>query len=334
MTADIKPLAGLDRITLSEVIPLSSPFSVFIFPTTHCNFKCIYCAHSLSSREKKEKFGLIPQHMDLDTFERTLCQLKEFPEKIKVISLTGHGEPLMHPQISQMVQLVKNADIAERVEIITNGSLLTPKFIDELIDAGLDTIRISMQGLSEKKYLETCGYSLNFNQFIENVRYLYLHKKRCNVFVKILDIALNDDEDELFYSIFGEISDRMFIEQCRPVYYGVRRTDGLSVLKDRYGRKHEERVVCPLCFYMLGIFPNGDVVPCDAIYKPVLLGNIHTHNLLEIWSGDTLREFQMMQLKKQRKKHPQCSKCCAPDDVAHPEDALDEASDRVLPRMK
>jgi len=46
----------------------------------------------------------------------------------------------------------------------------------------------------------------------------------------------------------------------------------MKVEYDRYGRKHEKRNVCPLPFYMLGIFPNGDVEPCDTIYKPIVLG--------------------------------------------------------------
>jgi Predicted Fe-S oxidoreductases len=256
MPSEIKPIAGLERRILSEVIPLSGPFTVYIFPTTFCNFKCSYCAHSLKRDIIKEKYGLTPQHMSLDTLTCIITQLKVFPNKLKVISLTGHGEPLLNPKLSTMVEMVKTANVTERVEIITNASLLTHGIADDLIHAGLDTIRISIQGLSSKKYYDICGYSLNFDTLIENIRYFYHRKKNCNVYVKIMDIALDPGEEKKFYSLFNDISDRMYIEKCRPVYNGVKMTDNMDSIMDRYGRLHENRKICPLCFLYAWNFPG------------------------------------------------------------------------------
>lgn len=80
----------------------------------------------------------------------------------------------------------------------------------------------------------------------------------------------------------------MFIEQCRPVYSGVEMTEGLSCQEDRYGRKHEARMVCLLCFYMIGVHPNGDVAPCKTIYKPVTLGNV----IYNMWHGEKIKNFK------------------------------------------
>lgn len=82
-------------------------------------------------------------------------------------------------------------------------------------------------------------------------------------------------------------------------------------------------MVCPLPFYMLGILPDGTVSPCETIYIPEKLGNIWNKSLLDIWNGEDLKRFQQMQMDKLRKNNPQCARCCAPDDVTHPEDNLD-----------
>lgn len=335
MASEIKPLYGLERVKLANAVPLPAPFTLFVFPTTYCNFKCQYCGHSLGYEQMKEKYNFEPENMSRQTYSRIIEQSKEFSTKYKMLSLTGHGEPLLNKELPFMIELAKKANVTERIEIISNASLLSRERSQALIEAGLDTLRISLQGLSSRKYGQVCGFKLDFDEFIDNIRYFYHNKKQCKVFVKIMDIALEQGEEERFYHLFSAISDRMYIEQCRPVYDGVDYSQSTAqAVVDRYGRIHTKRMVCPLPFYMLGIFPNGDVEPCDTIYKPVVVGNVHQESLYNIWNGAKLRQFQRLQLEKQRENNPKCKVCCAPDDVAQPEDALDDTADTIVKRFK
>lgn len=334
MNSQIKPIGGASRIILSKAVPLDTPLSVYIFPTTFCNFKCSYCAHSLGLEKMKEKYDFKAENMNMDTFNNTINQLKEFSQKIKVISLTGQGEPLINKDIPKMVKAIKQANICDSVEIISNGSLLTKEMADGLIDAGLDTLRISLQGLTAKMYKDICKYDLDYNVFISNIKYYFDNKKEnMNLFVKTLDVTLKENEEDLFYKAFEDISDRMFIEKCQPAYEGVESTKDLDTSFDRYGDKHEKRDVCPACFYMLGVFPNGDVEPCDTIYKPIILGNVNNISLISMWRGDILKNFWKMQLNKNRYDNKKCAVCCAPDDIARPEDVLDAHINEIMKRI-
>lgn len=323
-----------NRVKLSDALPLDTPFSVFVFPTTYCNFRCVYCAHSMDAAEMEKHYGLIQQTMDMDTYCTVIQQLRQFPRKIKLLSLTGQGEPLMNKQLPEMVRYAREAEVAERIEIITNGSLLTPELSDALIAAGLDGLRISMQGLDCEKYAAVCGRPIDFDQFIQNIRYFYQHKGQCDLFVKIMDSALDEGQDQDFYRILDPISDRMYIERCRPVYDGVEFTASMNAVAiDRYGNEHPPRKVCPLSFFMLSVFPDGDVEPCDSIYKPVILGNVHTNTLREMFLGETLKEFQRQQLAGRRYDNKKCAVCCAPDDVSHPLDVLDDSAEWLLDKL-
>lgn len=321
--AEVKPLAGLERHPLKEVIPLQTPYAAYLFPTNLCNFMCEYCGHSLGIAVMQKEYDFCAEQMTMDTYQRIIEQLREFPEPLKVISLTGHGEPLMNPALPEMIAYAKEKKVTERIETISNASLLTKELSDRLVESGLDCIRISLQGLSTEKYKRICKREIDFLKLVEEIRYFYQHRKQCKVYVKIMDIALEEGEEERFYQLFDPISDRMYIEQCRPVYSGVKKTEQLDCKEDRYGREHAPRMVCPLCFYMIGVHPNGDVAPCETIYKPILLGNVYQDTLLRMWNGEKNREFQKMQLRKERFKNVGCARCCAPDDVAHPEDELD-----------
>ncbi len=334
MPSEIKPVCGLQRTRLSEKIPLNTPYSVYIFPTTFCNFKCIYCAHSLGIEEMKKRYDFSKETMSMETYEKTIEQLKTFPEKIKLLSLTGQGEPLINKNIGQMVKIAKGSNAFERVEIISNGALLTKKIADELIEAGLDTLRISLQGLSADKYKDICGADINFDEYMENIRYFYKNKRTTNLFVKIMDVSLKQGEEEVFYKLFSNCSDRMYVEKMLPAYDGVKITAKMEIKYDRYGRKIEKRKGCPLPFFMLGVLPNGDVEPCDTIYKPIILGNVHYDTILNMWDGEILRNFWKMQLKADKNSNNKCSMCCAADDVAHPEDILDDDAEKILAELE
>jgi len=331
----IIPINSLERVPLCEAVPLDTPFSVYIFPTTFCNFKCVYCAHSLGHKGMKLEYDFTPQVMNMDTYQRIIQQLGEFPHKIKLLSLTGHGEPLLNSNLPEMVSMAKTADIANRIEIITNASLLTKELADSLIASGLDGLRVSLQGMNSDKYKKVCGFNLDFDKFIGNLSYFYEHKDKCDLFVKVMDVALDKGEEDLFYQTFGGISDRMFIEHCRPVYSGVEFTEDLhNEVLDRYGNSHVRRDVCPLCFFQLCIFPNGDVVPCDAIYKPIVLGNVNaSRTLREMFASKELKDFQIMQLHKKRNENPKCAVCVAPDDVSHSLDVLDDSAEAIIGRL-
>lgn len=287
----------------------------------------------MSTKYLKDRYDFVKETMSLTTYKKIIEQLTQFDEPIKLLSLTGVGEPLLHKDIASMVKIAKKTGKFKKVEFISNGSLLTPQLSERLIASGLDTLRISIQGISSKKYKEVSGVNIDFDNLIANIRYFYENKKQTKLFVKVLDIALEKNEDKLFYQLFSECSDRMFIEKVQPTYDGVEFTEGLECSEDRYGRNIEKRQVCPLPFFMLGIFPNGDVQPCDNLYRPVILGNIHTKTIVDMWHSKTLRNFWKLQLQKKRNQHPKCSLCCAPDDVAHPEDVLDNAAEFVLKKI-
>lgn len=334
MSAEIKPIADLDRVKLADAIPVDTPFALYLFHTNVCNFKCVYCAHSLGFEGMKKEYNFVPEVMSMDVFDRTLEQMKAFPNKFKFVSFTGQGEPLTNKKLPELVARMKEAEVADTLEVITNGALLKPEMSTALIEAGINRVKISLQGVTSQAFKKFSGVDIDFEQYVENIRFFYERKGDTQLFIKVMNEALEPGEDEKFYKIFGDITDRMHIETCRPVYPGVDYNEKVgeeSMEMDRFGRAHEKRHVCPLAFFHLVVWPNGDVVPCDTILKPVVLGNVKEDLLTNMWNGPIHHDFCAMQLKGERMTaNKQCAQCIAPDDVAHPEDALDADADRIL----
>lgn len=328
----IKPSSGVDdRVKLAKVIPLNTPFTIGIYPSNICNFKCIYCVQSLNKNILRDKYNFKKELMNMETFKKIIDQIKKFPSTPKLMTFMGQGEPLINYNLSEMIKIAKESKIASRVDVVTNASLLTHQKSEELIKSGLDVLRISLQGLTSEKYKNISNVNISFDELLANISYFYeISRNKCKLYVKIMNASLDKGQEELFYKTFDLITDRMYIEQIKPVYDGIDYNNfDFSLETDRRGIKHEKRYVCPQPFFTLSIWPNGDVIPCSAIHKVCYLGNVNSNELINMWNSRDLKNFQIMHLKKLRYTHPQCKLCCAPDDCAHPEDDIEKEAKKL-----
>lgn len=323
------------RRILSNVLPLSTPYKVNIDVANACNFKCKYCFHSLDDRSLKMS-GFKPGLMNFELFGIIVQQLKEFPEKIICIGLTGVGEPLLNERLPDMVRLIKEAHISDKVVITTNGSLLTNEMIHNLVDAGLDEIVISIQALTNVKYYEISNVNIDIHKLIKSIEYFYNERDACKVFVKIVDIAFNSiDDEQKFHQMFDDISDMAYVEEIIPqfnsVNYGF--LDN-SNQRTTYGEPLLSIEICSMIFYTMQISSNGNVCPCCVDYNETLtFGNASKSTLYNIWNSNHYNEFRMVHLMKERRKIKLCANCEYFLYNVRTEDIIDEAANVILARM-
>ena len=197
--AEYRQWREMNRTMLKDVVPLDTPYNVEAEISSFCNAKCIYCAHSLKDH------GQYEGNMTDELFDRILHDMKDFKHKVKKFNLFGFGESLCNPKFPQMAKKAKQADVSEAVEFTTNGLLITPKKADEILESGIDTIRISMQGIDAESYWKICRVRIDFERFLSNLKYLYDHKGKTRIRVKIGDLALKGipDGKEKFIECFG-----------------------------------------------------------------------------------------------------------------------------------
>lgn len=323
---------GGNRTPLADVLPLATPLVVQIFPIYACNFSCEYCFMSTP----KESRGFVTEWpvMKLDTFRKCVEDLAAFPDPLKVLRFVGMGEPLLHKEIAAMVAMAKESRIANRVEILTNGSLLNQELSMALIEAGLDRLVISLQGLTTEKYQRISHVQLDFDALVEQIRFFHQHKSNTHVYVKIVDYALDGPEDhERFYATFGDICDSMAIENAVPIMPGVdydKVLPGHSKGETQFGLPVSHIDVCPQSFFTMQINPDGKVVPCYQIEYPGIMGDVQQNTLQEIWKGETWNAFRRAMLEGRDKANAICAKCNFIQYRLFPEDDLKDA----VPRLK
>ncbi len=336
MRAQIKPRIDLqNRTNLETVIPLSVPFIINVDPTDICNFQCKFCP--TGDRElMKAILGRNHGILDFTLYKKIIDDICEFEKPIKVLRLYKEGEPLLNPQLTEMIAYAKEKRCAERIDTTTNGILLSPPKNIEIIEAGLDRINISIEGINARQYWEFSKYRIHFETFVENIRHLYENKKQCEMIVKINGDILSEEDKRRFYEIFGDIADGVYIEHimsCWPEFD----LKGVEVNQDFgiYGQPIKEVLVCPYVFYSFSINSDGSASTCFLDWsRKLIIGDAKSESVIDMWRGDQLREYQIMFLTKKRKEHPVCGNCGQmshgqPDDIdKYTEDLLEKISQK------
>lgn len=248
---------------LSEILPLEAPLSLIIDPSSVCNFMCSFCPtgdRSLLSSVGR-KVGIMP----FPIFKHVVDGVIGFKGKIEKLYLYKDGEPFVNEDFSKMVAYAKKMKIARSVETTSNGSLITKERAREVVDAGLDAIRISVEHVSDSGYKKFTKTFSDYKKIRKNVAFLYKLKCKRNsslkIHAKILDINLTADEKKRFLSDFSPISDSVGVDTVigwslsgkKDFKMGLLPTtgmDGITPLK--IGRK-----VCPQPFKTMSVNFDG-----------------------------------------------------------------------------
>jgi MoaA/NifB/PqqE/SkfB family radical SAM enzyme len=140
--------------------PTTHLAKVYIEPTNLCNLDCRTCMRNV--------WGEPSGAMSDQTFERIFAGLQGM-SPLPTVFFGGYGEPLVHPKLIEWVQRIKA--LGARVELITNGVLLTEERSLQFIRAGLDMLWVSLDGSSPESYADVrLGSSLP--KVIENLKSL------------------------------------------------------------------------------------------------------------------------------------------------------------------
>lgn len=325
-----------ERVDLGAVVPLEVPFSVQIDVCSACNMKCSFCFHSdLSAIEQaKVKFGLMPYELFCKIIDDMKTEWTGTGKKVKKLRLFKVGEPLLHPDICGMIRYAKNAEVAECIEITTNGTLLNKDLSRNLVQSGLDILNVSVNGINEKQYQDVCQYDLDIEEFRKNIKFFYENKEQCNVFLKYSDIGYTQDEKNEFYHMFENCCDEIFVETISSTLW-MDTSAGNKIKKaarGTYGQELKEKKVCPFLFTTLVINDAGIAHLCCVDWKSqYILGDLRKESIADIWNGEKLRAYQCMHLKNGKNSIKICKKCQSLS--ANTIDDIDDYAEDILKRI-
>lgn len=298
------------RSNLGEALPLEQPYVLLLDPSSICNLRCKWCP---SGYEKLiSETGRSQQVMGIELFGKIVNQAAEFGKPFRVLRMYKEGEPLVNPMFADMVKLAKKSGCFKRIDTTTNGLLLNKELNRKIIQAGIDQINISVNGVSEEQIYKHTGRHVNFDDYVNNIKDLCDNKGNCTVYIKSIKDVLSVQEQERFFAIFGEMADRVFLERLSPAWpaFDVSKSGYNYEDVGNYEQPIEDRKVCPYLFYIMVVNADGTVSTCVGDWKHrQLVGDVKENSLKQIWQGEKQRKYQLEHLRGNKDYFEMCKKC-------------------------
>ncbi len=245
------------------------------------------------------------------------------------VSFTG-GEPTLAPHLPDMIWYAKTLDM--RVNLITNGTLITPDAARRFAEVGLDSAQVSLEGVTPETHNALVGASGAFEKTVAAVTSLTsagIHT-HTNTTITRRNLAECAALPAFVKRTFG--ADRFSMNMMIPTGSGAMHDDLLVPYREigahveqmldasgKAGVKFLWYSPVPMCLFnsisaglgnkgcsacdgLLSVGANGDVLPCASYDAPV--GNLDAQEFADIWHSSLARRF--------REKHfapPSCRAC-------------------------
>ncbi len=143
------------------------PVCLYLEVTNRCNLLCETCPRTFEELEP-------PADMSWPLFTKIVDQV---PNIARVV-LHGVGEPMLVKNLPRMIRYLK--DRGTYVLFNTNGTLLNPRKFQDIIDTGLDELRVSLDAADRASYLAIRGKDF-FNRIVRDVGKFTAYQRQMGV---------------------------------------------------------------------------------------------------------------------------------------------------------
>jgi radical SAM protein with 4Fe4S-binding SPASM domain len=272
------------------------PLLVDLELSTICNLHCPMCYTITKEFKQKVKARLI----DFSLFTRIV---DEIAGKVTAIRLSLRGEPTIHPKFLECIEYAKKKGVSE-VSSLTNGSRLSAEYFRKMMDAGIDWITISVDGLD--KMYERIRKPLKFRETLRKLQDIKRIKDAAGVHKPVVKVQAVwpsiKENPEKFYNTIAPYVDEISFNPLID-YLG---NDDEVVYEDNFS--------CCQLYQRLVVGADGQVMMCSNDEEgTVIVGDANNESIYEIWHGDALNRIRDAHRQQDGfHKIPVCGGCYLP----------------------
>jgi radical SAM protein with 4Fe4S-binding SPASM domain len=292
----------------------SFPSMVQVFTVDYlCNSRCRYCPvgrYNSGEAPPGTRIGgeaASPGTISLELFKRIAAETGRFPSTI--LRLHGRGEPLMHPNIVDMVRIAKEFGVGT-ISTFTNGILLDEEMAVNLMEAGLDLVEVSIDAYTAQTYSRIRRTDM-FPAVVRNALAAVGLRDEMGYGTKILVSAVNhhefSPERKSFEEYWGDRADQIIIRR-RTTF-----NDRISY-PDWEKKTGKSQLPCPQPWTRFNVSPSGKVLICSNDWgDEIIMGDLNDplQTIHSIWTSEAYRQTRRTHLNGE--DTPYCVNCTEDD---------------------
>jgi radical SAM protein with 4Fe4S-binding SPASM domain len=260
-----------------------------------CNASCQMCPYPYTVHLESRS------SMDDALYTRIITECANENDFIELVPM-AQNEPLldvkMEDRIAEFKQMAKPHQV---VEIVTNGSALTPTRFQKLVESGVDTITFSLSAFTEATYNKLIQ-GLSWKQVIRNLEAIALSplKAKVNIFLRYVRQTGNEEEFPAFQKYWNQKGLNVANYEVNNRSGSLENYNRLQPYKSFFFKKIRKsmgRVLfkgsCPHAFGIMHVLSNGDVPLCaNDWHNRHILGNLREQSIREIYNSKVMNEIR------------------------------------------
>jgi len=265
------------------------PREIFIDLTSHCNHHCIFCAN----RKLKNKRTMQP-----DMVRRVLREACENGTKDAGIYATG--ESFLIKDLAEYVRYAKEIGY-EYIFITTNGALAKPERVKPVLDAGLSSIKFSINAGTRESYRKIHGTD-DFDTVIANLKWVWNYRKsstlQYRIYVTMVYTDATKHEVDILMNLVlpyvDEWDPHLLTNQCGNMC----ENNELGRIEKKNPRGRLKTNICFQPFKGFTVTPEGYMSACVLDYqKDLIVADLNKTGMKEAWTGDIYKLFRDRHIK-------------------------------------
>ena len=208
------------------------------------------------------------------------------------------NEPLSDKRMGKIMEYIRKDDTA-RVEINTNGELMTEEMAHAILDAGIDVIRFSIDGFSEKSF-SVARVGVDFERTVDRtLKFLKLAKRKGGakrIEIRMIAMDVNKHEHEAYKKFWSDAG-------------------GIPIITSLYRWPWEPGVTsvplpCVKVLREMFFYVNGKATLCcwDS-HERAVIGDVSKQHVLDIWRGAINQRYRALLAQGRRDEILLCSRC-------------------------
>jgi pyruvate-formate lyase-activating enzyme len=279
--------------TVRELQYAETPRFIQIETNLACNAKCPFCPYAHMDRG--------PMFMEDWVWQKIVDDTRGLGVTYRPFLI---NEPLSEKRLPQILEYIKR-DTTAHVEINTNGGLLTERRARALLDAGIDVVRFSIDGLSRETY-EPARPGIDYDKVVEYTnQFIELRDAggyACHIEVRMIDMPENKHEQAAYLEYWRARADAAVVV---PLYQWPWSGQTAPALKPCL------KILDEIFFYTDGTSP----LCCWDDAGRGLVGDVTRQSVLEIWNGSEMQAMRQLLNRGRRDLITLCSRCDAYKDI-------------------
>jgi len=285
------------------------PFSIQIQTIDRCNGRCVMCPYTT-----KQHTGPA-NRMDPKLFVHIMKELKK-TRTLRFMGIMLQNEPLMDSNLADRVLDARRIHgNGVSINTVTNGTLLTVKRAEELAQAGIDNVSVSINAFEKDTY-NHIQQGLDYEKVTTNVEAALELDNGPHITARFLVQNANRGELKDFISYWRSRGAGVFSHEVSNRAGNLETYDKVKLRRHGLVSRLMNRVqlsVFPFCeypFFAMSIRWDGCVILCCHDWgHEVIMGDFTKQTLPEIWNGEIINHYRRLLYEGRVRDIRTCSEC-------------------------